>query len=243
MQVSRQNGWVVDTSAKTLAWPGVSSEVALPEASLAALVYFGLGYLESQAAARSVNDTFRHVWLDATRRDNPDAKLADAPKGVVPPSDSAEYRTELRKAHEALFAKLAAGYEVGMREGGGDPIEEETDKIARMWLQGIASQFTHAGKPWYVLPPKRKVARDDDAYNGPKYATFGEALAAFKVSAAPAGGRLAGRTADGKAWPFRMKAGLTVAEAIATEAARRVAERGEGKPAVTLSGEGEGAEF
>ena len=239
MIVSRSNGWTVDTASDRLSWPGThDAEVALPDATKAALVYFGLGYLESQAAARTVNDTFRKAWLAA----NPGAKAADVPRDAVPASDSAEYRAELAKAHEALFAKLVAGYEVGVREGGGDPVADESDKIARAWLQGIATQFTHAGKPWFTLPAKRKVARDDDAYDGPKYATFGEALANFKVSSAPASGKLVGKTADGKPWPFKMKAGLTVAEAIATEAARRVAERAEAKPAVTLSGEGD-AEF
>ena len=240
MLVSRSNGWTVDTSTDKLSWPGSAhtGEVALPDATKAALVYFGLGYLESQAAARTVNDTFRKAWLAA----HEGSKAADVPRDAVPASDSAEYRAELAKAHEALFAKLVAGYEVGVREGSGDPVADEADKIARMWLQGLAVQFTHQGKPWFTLPAKRKVARDDDAYDGPKYATFGEALAAFKVSTSPAAGKLVGKTADGKPWPFKMKQGLSVADAIATEAARRVAERAEAKPTVTLSGEGD-AEF
>ena len=82
----------------------------------------------------------------------------------------------------------------------------------------------------------------EDAYDGPKYATFGEALEAFKVSAAPAAGKLVGRTADGKPWPFKMKQGLSVADAIATEAARRVAERAEAKPTVVLA-DGEDVAF
>ena len=244
MQISRSNGWTVDTVAQTLAWPGVADAPApLPDVTLGALVYFGLGYLESQAAARTVNDDFRKAWLEEARRSNPDVKAADVPKTAVPASDSPEYRTALRAAHEALFAKLLAGYEVGVREGSGDPVEDESDKIARMWLQGLATQFTHNGKPWYTLPAKRKVARDDDAYDGPKYATFGEALRTFRASEAPASGKLVGRTADGKAWPFKMRGGLTVRDAIAAEAARRVAERAEAKPAFTLQGEGEEAEF
>ena len=240
MLVSRSNGWTVDTSTDKLSWPGSAhtGEVALPDATKAALVYFGLGYLESQAAARTVNDTFRKAWLAA----HEGSKAADVPRDAVPASDSAEYRAELAKAHEALFAKLVAGYEVGVREGSGDPVADEADKIARMWLQGLAVQFTHQGKPWFTLPAKRKVARDDDAYDGPKYATFGEALAAFKVSTSPAAGKLVGKTADGKPWPFKMKQGLSVADAIATEAARRVAERAEAKPAVTLA-DGEDVAF
>ena len=240
MLVSRSNGWTVDTATDKLSWPGTShgGEVALPDATKAALVYFGLGYLESQAAARTVNDTFRKAWL----ADHEGSKAADVPKSAVPASDSAEYRAELAKAHEALFTKLVAGYEVGVREGTGDPVADEADKIARMWLQGLAVQFTYNGKPWFTLPTKRKVARDEDAYDGPKYATFGDALAAFKASTSPASGKLVGKTADGKAWPFKMRSGLTVADAILGEAERRVAERAEAKPAVTLSGEGE-AEF
>ena len=256
MLVSRSNGWTVDTATDKLSWPGTShsDEVAQPEATKAALVYFGLGYLESQAAARTVNDTFRKAW----HADHEASKAADVPKSALPASDSAEYRAELAKAHEALFAKLVAGYEVGVREGSGDPGADEADKIARMWLQGLAEQFTasvdkngkpfvnekgeHIHKPWFTLPAKRKVARDEDAYDGPKYATFGEALAVFKASTSPASGKLVGKSADGKAWPFKMRSGLTVAEAIKSEAARRVAERAEAKPAVTLSGEGE-AEF
>jgi len=239
MIVSRTNGWTIDTVAKTMAWPGVKPDVApLPDVTDAAMVYFGMGYLESQAAARSVNDTFRKAWL----ADHDGAKAADVPKSAVPASDSAEYRAELLKAHIALWDKMVAGYEVGVREGSGDPVADEADKIARGWLQGLAQQFTHQGKPWFTLPAKRKVARDEDPYDGPKYATFGEALAAFKTSTSPASGKLVGKTADGKAWPFRMKGGLSVADAITHEAARRVAERAEAKPAVTLSGEGE-AEF
>ena len=239
MLVSRSNGWTVDTATDKLSWPNVHpTEVAMPDATKAALVYFGLGYLESQAAARTVNDAFRKAWLAA----HEGSKAGDVPRDAVPASDSAEYRAELAKAHEALFAKLVAGYEVGVREGSGDPVADEADKIARMWLQGLAVQFTHQGKPWFTLPAKRKVARDEDAYDGPKYATFGEALAAFKVSTSPAAGKLVGKTADGKPWPFKMRSGLTVAEAIESEAARRVAERAEAKPAVTLA-DGEDVAF
>lgn len=240
MLVSRSNGWTIDTATDKLSWPGTShtGEVALPDATKAALVYFGLGYLESQAAARTVNDTFRKAWVAA----HEGSKVGDVPRDAVPASDSAEYRAELAKAHEALFAKLVEGYVVGVREGSGDPLADETDKIARMWLQGLAVQFTHNGKPWFTLPAKRKVARDDDAYDGPKYSTFGEALAAFKVSTSPAAGKLVGKTADGKPWPFKMRSGLTVADAIATEAARRVAERAEAKPSVVLA-DGEDVAF
>jgi nucleotide-binding universal stress UspA family protein len=233
MIVTRKNGWTIDTQGGTLAWPDHADATKLPDVTLASLVYFGLGYLESQAAARTVNDTFRKAWL----AEHEGSKAADVPHSAVPASDSEEYRAALAEAHAALYDKLAAGYEVGVHEGTGDPLADEVDKIARDWLQGLAQQFTHQGKPWYVLPPKHKVARDDDPYNGPKYATFGEALAAFKVSASPAGGKLVGKTADGKAWPFKMRPGHTVAEAIVAEAARRVAERAaaKAKSSVTLA--------
>lgn len=244
MEVSRANGWTVDTMKQTLAWPGVApSPAPLPDATLGALVYFGLGYLESQAAARTVNDVFRKAWLEAKRKEPgcADFKASDVPsKGVVPASDSVEYRDELRRAHEALYAKLVAGYEIGVREGSTDPQEEEEDKIARHWLQGLAMQFTHNGKAWYTLPAKRKIARDEDAYDGPGgYANFGEALAAFRRSDKVATGKLVGKTADGKAWPFKIRAGLTVAEAIVAEATRRLAERADVKPAVTLADGGD----
>ena len=245
MQVARTNGWTVNTSTGTLSWPGVHDAAALlPDLTLGALVYFGLGYLESQAAARTVNDSFRKAWLEAKRQDEPGFKASDVPtKGVVPASDSDEYRAELRKAHEALWDKLVKGYEVGVREGGADPQAEEEDKLARMWLQGLATQFTHGGKPWFTLPAKRKVARDEDPYDGPKYATFGEALAAFRVSTSLATGKLVGRTADGKAWPWKLRSGVTVAEAIVAEATRRVAERAEAKSSVSLGGDGEDVAF
>jgi hypothetical protein len=239
MIVSRTNGWTIDTVASTIAWPGKAAAAALPDVSLAALTYFGLGYLESQAAARTVNDTVRKAWLVA----HTGAKAADVPKDAVPASDSEEYRDELAKAHAALYDKLLAGYEVGVREGTGDPLADEADKIGRAWLQGLAQQFTHEGKPWFTLPAKRKVARNEDPYDGPKYATFGEALAAFTTSTSLAAGKLVGKSTDGKPWPFKMKSGQTVAEAIATEAARRVAERAEAKPAVTLATEGAEVEF
>ena len=236
MLVSRSNGWTVDTTQGTLGWPD-RNQAATPirDATLGALVYFGLGYLESQAAARTVNDVFRKRWL----AEHEGSKAADIPKSAVPASDSAEYRDELAHAHAALYDKLVAGYEVGAREGGADPVADEVDKIARMWLQGLATQFTRNGKPWFTLPAKRKVARDEDAYDGPNYATFGEALAAFKESGAAATGKLVGKTADGKPWPFKMKAGLNVSDAIAAEAQRRVAERAEGKPAVALADGGD----
>ena len=239
MLISRANGWHVNVDATpltTIAATADSTARPLPEKSLGALVYFGLGYLESQAAARTVNDQFRKAWLEEARKANPDVKAADVPKTAVPPSDSPEYRAALSEAHATLFDKLVAGYEVGVRDGAVDPLEEEADKIARAWLQGLAMQFTHQGKPWYTLPAKRKVARNEDAYDGPKYDTFGEALAAFRVSTSPAAGKLVGKTPDGKAWPFKIKSGLTVAEAIAAEAKRRVDERGEGRAAVALGG-------
>jgi len=236
MLVSRANGWTVDTTARTIRQTADAPVHPLPDSTEGALAYFGLGYLESQAAARTVNDQFRKAWLEEVRKANPDVKAADVPKSAVPASDSAEYREALAAAHDALFAKLVAGYEVGVRDGIADPIEEEADKIARAWLQGLAMQFKHNSKSWYTLPAKRKVARDDDAYDGPKYDTFGEALAAFKVSTSPAAGKLVGKTADGKPWPFKIRTGLTVAEAIAAEAKRRVDERGEGKAQVALGG-------
>ena len=52
-------------------------------------------------------------------------KAKDVPKGTkfAPEPDSPEYRAELRKAHAELYAKFVAGYEIGAREGSGDPIK------------------------------------------------------------------------------------------------------------------------
>ena len=83
--VSRANGWTVDTKALTLAWSDVGHPASpLPDMSLGALVYFGLGYLESQAAARSVSDKFRKAKLEELRRTNPDAKAGDGFIAQVP---------------------------------------------------------------------------------------------------------------------------------------------------------------
>lgn len=236
MLVSRQNGWTVDTSTKTLAWPGFADAAApMPDASLGALVYFGLGYLESQAAARTVNDTFRKAWLEEARKTAPDTKASEVPKSAVPASDSDEYRAELRKAHEALFAKLLSGYEVGVREGTGDPVGDEVAKLGAQWLQEFAT-----AKGWYVLPPKRKVAKDDDAYADPKgrYATFGEALEAFVASVASSH-HFAMEDAAGKPWPIKTVKGVSLRDLLVREATRRVAERAKAKPAVTLGESGE----
>ena len=228
MPISRANGWTVDTDAKTISWSGSATHTAkspLPDATLGAFIYFGMGYLESQAAARTVNDKFRKAWLEEARKANPNVKAKDAPKDVVPPSDSDEYRTALLEAHTALYEKFLSGYEVGVRDAASDPVAEAADKVARDWLQGLATQFMHEGKPWFTLPKGKKVAKDEDLYDGPKYDTFGEALASFKVSTSPAKGKLVSKTADGKPWPFKMAQNLTVAQAIAVEAERIVAER------------------
>ena len=154
MLVSRSNGWTVDTATDKLSWPGSAhaGEVALPDATKAALVYFGLGYLESQAAARTVNDTFRKAWLAA----HEGSKAGDVPRDAVPASDSAEYRAELAKAHEALFAKLVAGYEVGVREGSGDPLADETGSY--IYGATVSASRPQADYTARVLPHYEGVA-------------------------------------------------------------------------------------
>lgn len=236
--VTRSNGWTFDLDANTMTWPDVAPDtLPIPKSTAVSMFYFGVGYLDSQAARRTVIDGFKRDWLTEEKKTNKDAKLADAPAGVVPKPDSAEYKAALHEAHVELWGKLAAGYEVGVREGTTDPVEEEADDIGRKWLYGLATQFKKDGQPWYTLPKGRKVPRDEDPYNGPKYATFGEALAAFKVSDQAAAGKLIGKDPDtGKAWPFKIKSGMTVAQAIRAEAERKVAEKAVSKSTVALGG-------
>ena len=241
--ISRTNGWTYDTETNTLSWPNgpeaLRAPRPVPDVTKASWLYSGLGYYESQAAARTVNDVFKKGWAEAHN-----VKVKDVPKGTkyLPESDSAEYRAVLLAAHAELYEKFVQGYEVGVREGAGDPVEEEANKLGRMWLQGLATQFTHQGKPWYTLPSKKKVAADSDPYNGPGYDTFGEALAAFIVSAKPVTAKLVGKTSQGAAWPWKMRLGTLVGEAILHEATRRVEERNLAKPGVALGGAGEDAD-
>ena len=239
-QVSRANGWTFDVVANTLSWPGVRDGVApLPVQSRAALLYFGAGYLESQAAARSVNDKFRKDKLAELRRSNPDAKASDVAKADLPAPDSDEYQAELRVQHEALFDKLLAGYEVGVREGSADPVTDELHKLGAQWLQGFAT-----AKGWYTLPPKRKVAKLDDAYADPKgrYATFGDALEAFIATRAESV-HFAMKDSAGKPWPIKTRKGVALADLLLEEAAARAAAKGADKPGLALGGDGEGADF
>lgn len=238
--VSRANGWTVDTKALTLAWSDVGHPASpLPDMSLGALVYFGLGYLESQAAARSVSDKFRKAKLEELRRTNPDAKAGDVAKADLPTPDSEEYQGELHRQHKVLFDKLLAGYEVGVREGSADPVTDELHKLGAQWLQGFAT-----AKGWYTLPPKRKVAKLDDAYADPKgrYATFGDALEAFVATKAESV-HFAMKDAQGKPWPIKTRKGVALADLLLEEATARAAAKGADKPGLALGGDGEGADF
>ena len=232
--------WTYDTATREFCDTDRNKKCILPDKSLGAMVYFGQNYSRSQSSARTVIDSFKRDWLEAERKregGNPDAKMADVPKSAVPASDSPEYRARLAKAVADTWDKYEAGYDVGVREGSGDPLQDEREAIARPWLQGVAVQLG-----WYELPAKRKVARDEDAYKGGKYETFGDALAAFMESAAPAA-KLAGKAANGQPWPFKVRPGESVADALTREAQRRLDERGEGKAAVTLAVEGDDAGF
>lgn len=100
-----------------------------------------------------------------------------------------------------------------------DPVAKEAEEIARRWLQAYA---IWAG--WFKLPAKRKVAKDKDAWLGPKYSTFGEALKAFIASTAPAH-KFAMET-DGEPWPFEPNDDDTLRDAILREATRRIAPMG-----------------
>ena len=239
-QVSRANGWMVDTTKLTLSWPGVRDGASLlPDLTLGALVYFGLGYLESQAAARSVNDKFRKAKLEALRASNPDAKASDVSKDDLPKPNSDEYQAELRLQHEALYDKLLEGYAVGVREGAADPVTDELHKLRAQWLQGFAT-----AKDWYVLPPKRKVAKLDDPYSDPRgrYATFGEALEAFMATTADSA-HFAMKDAQGKPWPIKVRKGISLADLLLDEARARAAAKASDKPGLALGADAEGAEF
>ena len=232
--------WTIDTVVHEITDTDTGVKAPLPDKSTGALVYFGSNYLRSQASARTVIDSFKRDWLeDEKKREggNKDAKMSDVPKSAVPASDSPEYRARLAAAIAANLDKLVKGYDVGVREGSGDPLQDEREAIARPWLQGVAVQLG-----WYELPAKRKVARDEDPYKGGKYETFGDALAAFMESNAPAA-KLTGKAVNGQPWPFKTHAGESVADALTREAQRRLDERGEAKPSVTLAVEGDDAGF
>lgn len=235
-KVTNAAGWTFDLAAKTLAWPEAGLDPApLPDVSIASLVYFGANYLTSQAASRTVSDGFKKDWADAAEG----RKAKDAPKDCVPASDSSQYVAAMVKARKDLFAKVLEGYEVGERASGLDPVGEELDKLARGWLQAFAGAMG-----WYTLPAKKKVARDADAYADPKgrYATFGDALAAFKVSQADSTKfTLAGP--DKKPWPMKTKSGTSIADLMLAEARRRAEAAKSEKPTVTLAGDSEDVEF
>jgi hypothetical protein len=233
MLIQRTNGWTYDTATGMLTWPGVAEGGPLPEVTLVRFVYNGMMYDESAAAARTVNGVFKKAYADAKG-----IKVSEVPKGTdyMPATDSAEYKAELLTAHKALFARFLDGYEVGVREGSGDPVEDEVAKLARVWLQGLA-----VAKGWFVLPAKRKVAKDDDAYSDPKgrYATFGQAVEAFAVSTFPAlSAALVQKDDSGKShpWPFKMRQGESIKDALRREAERVVADRAKAtKPVLAAS--------
>ena len=230
--ISRANGWHVDTATQTLSWPDVAESAPLPETTLASLIYFGLGYLESQAGSRTVSDSFRRAWAEANN-----AKASEAPKSVVPSPDSLEYREALREAHKALYATLVAGYEVGVRDSGSSPLDDEIEKLSRE----VLFRFAQA-KGWYALPARKRSPSDTDAYADPagRYATFGEALAAFKAS-----------TADSTYFNLkvngtpllRVRKGASITNVIAAEATKRVEARSAGATLVESPYESEAPLF
>ena len=234
--ITRNNGWSLDLAAKTMVWPVVApTPVALPDATVEALVYFGLGYVEGQSTTRAVGDAFRKDWVDAGEG----RKAKDAPKECIPDPDSDAYKAKVLEVHKAQWAKLCEGYEVGAR-GSADPVEAEIDSLAREWLQAFASGVDAKGQPrgWYTLPKGKKVARDDDAYADPKgrYATFGAALAAFKAATTDSTAFALGRPGDkGKVvpWPVKTTKGVTIADLLHTEGQRRAEAKAAPKPVVT----------
>jgi len=235
--VTTPAGWVFNLTDMTFAESEQAPFAPLPGVSLATLVYQGASYFTSQAAARTVIDSFKRDWLIAARKVDPALKMSDVPKEAVPSPDSAEYRVRLEDARHKLFLRHVDGYVLNAREGASDPVEEEIDALARRWLAAFAAAQP---KPWYTLPAKKKVAQDSDPYQDPKgrYATFGEALAAFVVSKADSK-LFAMKDAQGKAWPCKVKAGVAISDLLRAEAERRVAERAEAKGGVSVAGEGD----
>jgi len=222
-------GWTFDLAAKTMVWPGVDDTVRpLPDASIVSGFWFGSSYWASQAASRTVADTFRKEWANEVEG----RKVKDAPKSCVPASDSDAYVAALLEARKALWEKIAEGYEVGMREGGASVFEEELDRLARGWLQTFAT-----AKGWYTLPPKKKVARDDDAYTDPKgrYSNFGEALAAFVASSSDS--KFFALTVDNRPWPIKTKVGVSLADLLVAEARKRADAREAAKPQAAQLGD------
>ena len=235
--VTNAANWAFNLAEKTIAWPDAGFAPApLPDVTTASLVYFGANYLTSQAASRTVSDGFRKAWAEAATG----RKAKDAPKSCVPAPDSPEYVAALLKARQALYARCIEGYEVNERAGAVDPYTEELDKLGRAWLQTFA-----IAKGWYVLPAKKKVARDEDAYADPKgrYATFGDALAAFLEATTDS--KSFALTVDGKAWPIKTKPGTSISALMATEAKRRADARDAAKPqaAVLANADGDEADF
>jgi hypothetical protein len=233
--VTISNGWTIDPQASTFAKTPDAAPTPLPAVSLASLVHFGASYLASQAAARTVIDGFKREWVKGAEG----RKIADTPKGVVPASDSEKYRNALASAHGALATRLLEGYVLNLREGAADPYVDELDKLARGWLQGFAT-----AKGWYSLPPKRKVAKDEDDYADPKgrYATFGDALAAFIVTTVDSK-HFAMKDAEGKAWPMKTRPGTSLADLLVSEARRRTDLRAQAAPKTSLAADSDEATF
>ena len=225
--VANAAGWIFDLAAKTIAWPDVHGDKVfpLPDTSIASAVYFGANYETSQAASRTVADGFRKAWAGAA----PDRKAKDAPKSAIPASDSAEYVAALLAARKVLFDKNVAGYVVSERADAADPYAEELDRLARGWFQTYS-----IAKGQYALPAKKKVARDEDAMvaGKSKYATFGDALAAFVNASADS--KFFALTVEGKAWPIKTKAGTSIADLLAAEARKRADAREAAKPQAAI---------
>jgi hypothetical protein len=113
-----------------------------------------------------------------------------------------------------------------------DPVAKEAEEIARRWLQAYA-----VARNWLKLPTRRRVAKDKDAWLGPKYSTFREALQSFMASPAPAHKFAMER--DGEPWPFELNGDETLRDAILREATWQVAPTG----IVFEEGAGDAVEF
>ena len=187
----QRNDWTYDTQTATLSAYGESH--VLPEVSQGTMAMQSLGYAVSQVAPRDANTALKRKAADRLG-----VQISKLPKDTkLPDADSDEYKAELTKATRALFDKYVSGWELGVREGSGDPLADEIDNFKRAWFQVYAK-----AKRWYDLPPKKKIARDEDPYANAKHgSTFGEALEKFAQLRTPAKKYLLVDPATNKPWP------------------------------------------
>lgn len=225
MNVQTKIGTIAFDVANTYFEPSDKSVPAgsLPEVSLASLIKTAVSsyYVSSWAVARA-QDRLKAEWVAAGE----DRKKSDAPKEVYS-SESPGYADALASVIHDFQLKLLEGYEAGSREGGGDPVTDLADSLARDW-----AKVWYENKGRYVNPSKsaKRIAKDEDAMSDTRHgATFGEALKWFLSRPASK------HVGNNGAWPFKVKKDESVGEACHREATARLA-----KPKASVAfGEGD----